>query len=140
MRTRRYTYPENWPEISRNVRRAAGWKCQQCGAPHGVWIKRFKVDPSVWYLAFEHEPANEDFTKAVRCIVSVHHIGVDKPDGTPGDSRDKMDCRPENLIALCARCHLVADIKVSIKHARDTKLRIKRQQAKEAGQLEMFSE
>lgn len=136
MRVRRYTYPDNWKEISLQIRQAAGWKCEQCGAPHGAMIQRSDFHPYVWRYA--QEGNNHNWSNPKRCVISVHHIGVDKPDGTPGDSRDKMDCRPENLIALCARCHLVADIKVSVKHARDTKLWIKRQRAKNAGQLEMF--
>jgi hypothetical protein len=71
-------------------------------------------------------------------IVSIHHIGVDKPDGTPGSSLDKMDCRPKNLIALCARCHLIADKVVSAKHAAETKREIKHQRILATGQLEIF--
>ena len=37
------------------------------------------------------------------------HIGMPKPDGTLGSRHDKSDCRPENLRALCQRCHLNLD-------------------------------
>lgn len=29
-------YPENWKEIADQVKAAAGWKCERCGAPHQV--------------------------------------------------------------------------------------------------------
>lgn len=29
-------YPENWAEIARQVKEAAGWKCVRCGHPHDV--------------------------------------------------------------------------------------------------------
>ena len=29
-------YPENWPEIARLVKDAAGWSCVRCGHPHDV--------------------------------------------------------------------------------------------------------
>lgn len=28
-------YPENWPELSRQVKEEAGWNCERCG--HGHW-------------------------------------------------------------------------------------------------------
>lgn len=28
------TYPENWKEISKQVKDASGWKCIRCGHPH----------------------------------------------------------------------------------------------------------
>lgn len=141
MRVRRYTYPDDWNEISRKVREAAGWKCQQCGAPHGELICRRIDNPSIWVLDEEGKFGHYEeqiYLAPVKVKVSVHHIGAPKPDGTPGDSTDKLDCRPENLIALCARCHLVVDKAVSKKHARETRLWIKRQRVKDAGQLEMF--
>lgn len=27
-------YPDDWPEIARQVKDAAGWKCVRCGHPH----------------------------------------------------------------------------------------------------------
>lgn len=81
-------YPANWREISERIRfeRAKG-VCEKCGAvnrqPHPV--------------------------TGSKVVLTVHHIGLDKPDGSPGDRHDKMDVREENLIALCQRCHWIAD-------------------------------
>ena len=40
-------------------------------------------------------------------VLTVAHLGVPKPDGTPGDKHDKTDVRDENLAALCPRCHII---------------------------------
>jgi len=29
-------YPDNWKEIARRIKDAAGWKCERCHAPHSV--------------------------------------------------------------------------------------------------------
>ncbi len=68
MYPRRKLYPENWPEIAREIKTAAGWRCEECAVAH---------DPAHGY-----------------CL-TVHHI-----DGDPGNNV------PENLVALCQRCHL----------------------------------
>ena len=39
----RARYPVDWREISRRVRDEAGQKCEQCGAPNGVLIRRAKT-------------------------------------------------------------------------------------------------
>ncbi len=69
----------------------------------------------------------------------MHHVGVTKPDGTPGDPADKMDCRDENLLALCQRCHLLADLPHNIPARRKTHFRKKHEQRVSAGQGELFS-
>jgi hypothetical protein len=61
-------YPQNWPDIARSIKEAAGWKCEQC------------------HHANDYESGH---------VLTVHHLnGI------------KADCRTENLVALCQRCHL----------------------------------
>lgn len=84
---KRWRYPRNWPEISIEVRYRANDRCQWCGARN-------------------HEPHP---VTGSRVVLTCHHLGIDKPDGTPGDPDDKMDCRLENLVALCQKCHLRAE-------------------------------
>jgi hypothetical protein len=142
MRKRRYTYPDDWEQIAREIKERAGWKCQKCGAPHGVLINRRIDDPYIWQEWREGTMGKEAefiWRAPVKVVVSVHHIGVPKPDGSPGDSLDKSDNRPENLIALCARCHLIADLEVSKKHAKETKNENKHKQIQSSGQLELWS-
>ena len=38
--------------------------------------------------------------------LTVHHAGIPFADGRPNSSRNKHDLRLENLIVLCAPCHL----------------------------------
>ena len=81
-------YPQNWHEISRQIRfERAGNRCEWCGAenrkPHPI-------------------------TGAI-VVLTVAHLGIAKPDGTPGDRADLADLRGENLAALCQRCHLNYD-------------------------------
>lgn len=105
----RSLYPDNWEEISYKIRsQRAKWRCEQCGA-----------------IAFEPHPLTGS-----RVILTVHHIGVARPDGSPGDYKDKMDCRDENLIALCQDCHLRVH--------RFLRRKEKRQRQLLSGQLEMF--
>lgn len=83
-------YPDDWETISHRIRfeRAKG-KCELCERLHGglYWNgKRF-----------------------VKIVLTAAHRGIDQPDGTPGDKNNRMDCRDENLIALCQRCHLAFD-------------------------------
>lgn len=139
MRKKRYTYSDDWQQIAREVKERAGWKCTRCNAPHGEFIRRRKDNPYIWKLSTEGTKADRDWHAAKRLIVSVHHMGVTKPDGSPGDSLDKSDNRPENLIALCARCHLIADLEVSKKHRKETIAENKLKQIQSSGQLEIWS-
>src|SRR5690242_19453067 len=88
MPMKREEYPDNWEEISFAVRFVrAKHRCEWCGAVNG-----------------DQHPVTGSMV-----MLTVAHLGVDKPDGTPGDKHDKMDCRPENVAALCQRCHLNYD-------------------------------
>lgn len=104
-------YPKNWPEISLAIRNREGWRCAWCGARNG-------------------EPHPSTGSKVV---LTVAHLGVDWPDGTPGDKHDKLDCRPENLAALCQRCHLNYDRHDHMVNAAKNR----RQRKIEQGQLEL---
>jgi hypothetical protein len=110
-------YPPDWKAISLRIRKErAGDVCEWCGAVAG---KPHPITGS-------------------KVVLSVHHIGVDKPDGTPGDPHDKMDCREENLAALCQRCHFKADLELHIVSARISRNRNKHRRIIEAGQQPLF--
>lgn len=113
-------YPPDWDEISLKRREQAGWKCEYCGAKQG-------------------EP--HPFT-GKKVVLTVHHVGVDKPDGTPGNRHDKMDVRPENLAALCQRCHWIADLDIHISKAQRARIerKYKVAEALEKGQRRMFDD
>ena len=133
----RKLYPKNWREISHQIRfeRAKG-KCEGCGIPHGALRDRlgsmFVTADDVQKLDSESLPF--DIGEAVMIILTTAHLGISKPDGSPGDRADTMDCRPENLKALCQRCHLAFDRSDNINRRRVNR----RKNLVKAGQLEMF--
>lgn len=134
-------YPDNWLEISRYIRNErAGGKCEQCGAPNGVAIARPYGDEDRWVPAHEAVGFEQYYRTPITVVLTVHHIGIDHADGTPGDPDDKMDCRDENLIALCNRCHLLADLDSHIAHARETRRQRRIEVARQAGQQPLFDE
>lgn len=116
----RSRYPDNWDEISHHIRfvRAGGWcegsqKYPNCRAQHG-----------------HPHPVTGS-----KVVLTTAHLGVSKPDGSPGDKTDKMDCRLENLKAMCQRCHLTFDCDEHTLNRAKTRRRKKI----EAGQLELFN-
>lgn len=81
-------YPVDWEDTSIQIRAyRALWCCEWC---HAEQSKPHPITGSM-------------------VVLTVAHLGIDYPDGRPGDKTDKSDCRPENLAALCQRCHLNFD-------------------------------
>lgn len=159
----RSRYPTDWEAISRAIKERAGWCCERCGLAHNSWVVRGegaevlkqythaeldKTDGSCWYAWNEDGEGNlcsdmdtynvgED-RRPVRIVLTTAHIGAPHPDGRPGDKHDKHDCRPENLLALCQRCHLIEDIDEHVARAKITRARQKQEAARAAGQLGLF--
>ena len=106
-------YPTNWKKISLRIRARSGSKCEWCGAENG---KPHPITGS-------------------KVVLTVAHLGVPYPDGTPGDKYDKLDVREENLAALCQRCHLNFDRDEHCRNAARTRYLRKVQR----GQLELFT-
>jgi hypothetical protein len=100
----RTLYPPDWPEISRRIRfeRAKG-QCEctgQCGREH----------PAKRCLAV-HGRAIDPTADLLRYVVlTVMHR-----------NHNPADCRDENLLAACQRCHLTHDAKHHAKNAATTR-------------------
>lgn len=150
----RKKYPPDWDSISWRIRfvRARGL-CEECGVPHGATIMRSTANPAYylelaedgcWYtpggemVRISELPDEFDDSKIIKVRLTTHHKGVPKPNGMPGDRRDKMDCREENLAALCERCHFLADQDLNITSRRRTRNNKKHQRRLEAGQKELW--
>lgn len=147
MPMQRDRYPADWAQISARIRARDGWKCAECGVPNGAHILRLRADKRRWAMLVDDLLRDCDgreipptdvldgfwTDKPTRVVLTVHHKGVPKPDGSAGDPHDKMDVRDENLVALCQRCHLLADLALHTAHARDT-----RRAKRKAGQLALF--
>lgn len=113
-------YPSNWPELTRRLKEARG-RCEWCEAEQGA--TKFNVHG-----------------EAYQVILTTAHAGVPKPDGLPGDKRDTMDCREENLRVYCAACHLQFDALDHRQARHENWLRKRRETALQAGQQPLFKE
>lgn len=72
--------------------------------------------------AVNYEPHPETGSKVV---LTIAHL----------DNPDPMDCRDENLAALCQACHNRMDAPMRAQHSKATRARRKREQAAANGQL-----
>lgn len=105
-------YPDDWEQISLRIRKErAGDRCETCGIPNGILVRRKKANGADWENALEGETEDAVWKKPVRIVLTVAHVGAPLADGSPGDKHDKHDVREENLKALCQRCHLKLDQK-----------------------------
>lgn len=108
----RSRYPKNWDAIALTVKRAAGWRCQECGKPcmepgerlidlesrmlnDGEW--------ETWHPELEDEVHDDELgvvfvPKPVRFVLTVAHLDQNPSNNDPG-----------NLKALCSVCHLRHD-------------------------------
>lgn len=125
-------YPEDWDAIALTIKEAANWHCQECGRPclkpNQEWAD-FVLDllnsgDDLYLQTFEEHYDNETgewgtIEKPGRFVLTVAHL-----------NHRPMDCRPENLKALCSPCHLRHDGKQMA-----TKKYLKRERL---GQLSLF--
>lgn len=119
-----YSAASGWPEVRAAILARAEGACEcvgscgghqgRCRAPHLGRIVRHPLRRGVW------RPAEGE--AGIRVILSVAHLNQ-----RPGDDR------PENLAALCQRCHLLHDLR---QHVASRARRTYRAQL-EAGQLEL---
>lgn len=147
-------YPPDWKQISKARREQAGQKCEWCGVPNHAAIVRKpgtadylleNFDAHVTYrwpdgrpIRLSELPEGYDYDRTTRVVLTVAHLGAPYPDGRPGNKHDKMDVRPENLAALCQRCHLLYDMDEHVQNARTTRLRKKQAAIASTGQKSLF--
>jgi 5-methylcytosine-specific restriction endonuclease McrA len=100
-------YPANWRLMALAIKQAAAWNCQQCGRPCrqvGETITEFEKRLDGQWLPELAELVTFTGQEAVkryrvqRFLLTVAHLDQD-----PGNNK------PENLMALCAPCHLRYD-------------------------------
>lgn len=132
MPIRRELYPADWPAISLEVRSAAGWCCEWCGAPHLKVIQRtgrwqqvgehrvdWKIVTSVLETTGLLEPLGEFVPTAGMKARRLRYHGLTKIVITTAHlDRDPANNDRANLAALCQRCHLRYDI---MQHVRTRK-------------------
>lgn len=118
----RKLYPENWKsKIAPAVIIQANNQCQQCGAPNHAMIQRNRRKER-WRYA-ENYYGNGQWGDAIRVSLSACHI-----------DQNPENCKRDNLIALCQKCHLRLDQEAHNITAAQTS----RNQLIAAGQLSLF--
>jgi hypothetical protein len=141
-------YPENWKQISHEIRFVrAGGKCEYpgCGVKHGAigardaggnWYDEAEIQAmsmaqrnSLWWGG---QP------KLTKIVLTTAHLGIDYPDGRKGDKHDKLDCRPENLASWCQKHHLAYDMDEHIANRKVTLAKKRAAKIEAAGQRSFF--
>lgn len=88
-------YAADWKtRIRPEILKRAGNRCEWCGVENGVFGYR---DRAGVFHRSEGLQAEAD-KKVFRIVLTVAHL-----------NHDRTDNRPENLAALCQRCHLLHD-------------------------------
>ena len=129
-------YPANWKAISLQIRsERAKWCCEWCGVRGGSVGARdlagvFHDKQEIEHAGIEHW--DQWFGLAgqphyIDIVLTVAHLGVPLADGRLGNKHDKSDCRPENLAAICQRCHLNFDRADHLARAAATRERHRRE-------------
>lgn len=96
-------YPKNWKDISLAIRQRSRQQCEcmgECGLhktnPGPRRCKELNGEKAQWAKG--------------KVILTVAHL-----------NHDPQDCRPENLKAMCQRCHLRYDLKLHQANSRKTR-------------------
>lgn len=113
-----------WAAVRASILDRAEFRCERCGKPNHrlVWVTRdgtgrwFGNAPAAWSAA----RAGVLPLYRIRVVITIAHL-----------NHDPADNRPENLQALCQRCHLAHDVKHHYATARRTR-------AARCGQLWLF--
>lgn len=125
-------YPDNWKtEIRPEILERAQGRCEFCGVPNKTWVNRWGMPgSSVWgHVEYPGEHGEEAsladawdhgyWWGRAFVVLTVAHL-----------DHDTQNNRPDNLRALCQRCHLRYDAKHHAENARRTRMA-------KVGQLEL---
>lgn len=105
----RALYPKDWKQIRARILERAGHACEWCGVMnHAIgWREedgRFVAVDEDFLRAFGHTlkdvpctivTVDDTRTRIIRIVLTIAHV----------HNPDPADVRPENLAALCQRCH-----------------------------------
>jgi hypothetical protein len=96
-------YPKNWRAISASIRKRSDGRCEchgECSLHHERRCTEMHGQDAIWARG--------------KVVLTVAHL-----------NHDPSDCRPENLKAMCQRCHLRYDAEQHRKHSAETRRRKK---------------
>lgn len=127
-------YPANWKtEIRPRILERSNHCCEQCGVKNYAVGARDKNgqwhdERSIHTLNSSHGlELFGEFPRMIKIVLTIAHM-----------NHDITDNRPENLQALCQKCHLTYDAQYHAKNARETRKANKRKKVLATGQMEMF--
>ena len=83
----RKRYPKNWKEIRKQILERANNRCEFCGVENHSYVMKAGT-------------ANWQFPEPVKVVLTIAHL-----------DHQPENCDPENLRALCQRCHNKYDAK-----------------------------
>ncbi|MEW6014182.1 MAG: hypothetical protein AB1690_02545 [Candidatus Zixiibacteriota bacterium] len=103
-------YPENWDIIREVILQRAGNCCEFCGVRNHFIIyrdrqgKAYYTDPNQRFNKYSWGRDGVRH-KNIKVVLTIAHL-----------NHDPRDNRPENLAALCQRCHNRHDVKDRMKN------------------------
>jgi hypothetical protein len=116
MPIRKQDYPPDWRKISLAARARAKYQCEWCGARNRTWILRSASPTEYIQIRLNGQLMRKPFGDFSECFpqnLSADHyrsIGAVKIILTVAHlDRDRKNNNPDNLAALCQRCHLNHD-------------------------------
>lgn len=119
-------YPPNWKtEIRPRILERDGHSCKFCGVENHAFGVRLESGKFLPLEGMEQEAAELDGLKVIQIVLTIAHL----------ENPDPMDCRDENLAALCQYCHNRLDAPMRRKNAKATNEA--RKKAK-TGQISLF--
>lgn len=104
-------YPADWKAIRAGILERAAHKCEQCGVQnHAIGYR--DADGTFNPLddaALQNGAAGE--RKVIKIVLTIAHL----------HDSDPANCAPENLAALCQKCHLTLDGPLHARNAAATR-------------------
>jgi hypothetical protein len=92
-------YPKEWKAISAAIRARSGGRCKcagECGLHHERRCEETQASAAKWAHG--------------KIVLTVAHL-----------NHNPADCHPENLKAMCQRCHLRYDRELHQRHSAETR-------------------
>lgn len=132
----RSKYPDDWEQISQEVRDAAGNKCQECGVENGMYGYRqgrqFVVVAAPGQVTETVKRECRNLPRRPRCfriVLTVAHL-----------DHDTTNSDRANLRAWCQRCHLRYDHEHHLANAAETRALNRAEAATTSGQMSLIYE
>ena len=100
-------YPKDWRDISANIKARSGGQCE-CAGECGLHDGQDLYEP-VAHRCVERHGFSAKFANGTVILTTAHL------------NHDTQDSRPENLKAMCQRCHLRYDTKIHAQHSAITR-------------------